>query len=723
VTVPHATDSRTATRALRALAAEVGILDSYVDQTGRDVRETSDDTRRALLSALSIDVTTDDAALESLERLRAEARAMLIEPARVVEIGDPSRRLLAVRAPASRQRSGPWRLDVESEDGALLTSEGPWRGDTMLDISLPDLPTGYHRLRLTMSAGGHEWANEQTLIVVPPCCTSPDDLLGADDAFGVIANLYSVRSGRNWGVGDFTDLAHVGEWASSRGADFVGVNPLHALVDRDGDVSPYSPVSRLFRNPIYIDVERVPELDAALAVRERLASSELQEQLAALRASPDVRYDAVMAAKGLALDALHRVFVERVRGSGSERDRAYEAYVESNEPALSAFALWMAIAEQPGHGHDWRGWPTDLRSPGTAAAHRFAEEHAGRVDFHRWLQFETDRQLGDAADRARRAGMRIGLYQDLAIGTSPGGADTWAFPELFVHGACVGAPPDPLAMSGQNWGFPPLDPRALRRNGYRYFADLLRGAFQHAGALRVDHVLGLFRLFWIPNDSSGIPGAYVRYPTADLVGILALESQRHGALVIGEDLGTVPPEVPGTLEKWGILSSKVLGFERDWRGFKRAADYPTLSLATVNTHDMAPFAGFWSGRDVELRRELGLVRDAELPDIHATRDRERGELLALLAADGCLPSPRAEVHDRSLLAAVHNFLCRTPARLAGLSLDDLAGETDPVNVPGVTADRYPSWTRKMHCTIESIAAGDDAGMALGCASRRRSAAD
>src|SRR6185312_14380474 len=293
----------------------------------------SDGARRALLGALSIDVTTDDAALESLERLRADARAMLIEPARVVELVDPSRRLLAVRAPASRQRSGPWRLDVESEGGALHTSEGPWRGDTMLDISLPDLPAGYHRLRLTMSAGGQEWTNEQTLIVVPSRCASPDDLLGADDAFGLIANLYSVRSDRNWGVGDFTDLAHVGEWAAGRGADFVGVNPLHALVDRDGDISPYSPVSRLFRNPIYIDVERVPELDAAPAVRERLASPELREQLAALRASPDVRYDAVMAAKGLALDALYRVFVERVRGSGSARDHAYEAYVESNEPA------------------------------------------------------------------------------------------------------------------------------------------------------------------------------------------------------------------------------------------------------------------------------------------------------------------------------------------------------------------------------------------------------
>ena len=719
MTAPHATDSRAATRALRALAAEVGILDSYVDQTGHELRETSDDTRRALLGALSIDASTDDAALESLERIRAEARSLLIEPARVVEIVDPSRRLLAVRAPASRQRSGPWRLDVESEDGALVTSEGPWRGDTMLDISLPDLPAGYHRLRLTMSAGGQEWVNEQTLVVVPSRCASPDDLLGADDAFGVIANLYSVRSERNWGIGDFTDLAHLGEWAASRGADFVGVNPLHALVDRDGDVSPYSPVSRLFRNPIYIDVERVPELDAAPAVRERLASSELQEQLAALRAPPRVSYDAVMAAKGLALDALHRVFVERVRGSGNPRDRAYYAYVESNEPALSAFALWMAIAEQPGHGHDWRGWPADLRSPDTAAARRFAAEHAGRVDFHRWLQFEADRQLGDAAERARQAGMRIGLYQDLAIGTSSGGADTWAFPELFVHGACVGAPPDPLAMSGQNWSFPPLDPRALRRNGYRYVVDLLRGAFRHAGALRVDHVLGLFRLFWIPNDSSGIPGAYVRYPTADLLGVLALESQRHRALVIGEDLGTIPPEVPGTLEKWGVLSSKVLGFERDWRGFKRAAEYPTLSLATVNTHDMTPFAGFWSGRDLELRRELGLVRDADMADVRAARDRERGELLALLAAEGCLPSANAEVHDGGLRAAVHNFLCRTPARLVGLSLDDLAGETEPVNVPGVTADRYPSWTRKMRCTIESLAASDDVAASLGCASRRR----
>ncbi|MDB4877536.1 MAG: 4-alpha-glucanotransferase [Gemmatimonadetes bacterium] len=717
---------------LERLATRVGILPDYFDQSGTKHR-TTDETRRALLAALGFDATTEEDAEDALARLDAEASRELMPPVRVIEIGNLTHERFDVRTPRSRAR-GPWRLDIETETGRQYRADGAWQGDALLELALPpDLPIGYHTVRLCLNDVSQEWIDEQTLIVVPPRCVSPEEIIGPGGAFGLIANLYTLRSDSNWGVGDFSDLATLGEWGGSAGADFAGVNPLHALLNRGNDISPYSPVSRLFRNPLYVDVARVPELDQAPEVRERIMSPELQAQLASLRESAEVKYEQVMGVKGIALDALHRVFWEGVRGSGNARDRAYAEYVAANEPALTRFATWMAIAEDqmrhPGntHGCDWRDWPVGLRTPDSPAVRRFAETHETRVDFHRWLQFEADRQLGEAADRARSAGMRIGLYQDLAIGTSPAGADAWSLPTLFARGASVGAPPDPLATNGQNWGLPPMNPRVLQRNRYRYFIDLVRSGFRHAGALRIDHVMGLFRLFWIPEGRPGSEGAYVEYPSNDLLGIIALESVRHNALVVGEDLGTVPDYVPPALAKWGVLSSKVLYFERDWNSggaFKPADSYPRLALATANTHDLATLTGFWEGRDIDVRRSVGLIEsDEDARRAHDERNTDRVALLRALSVEKIIPENSAPQTPAVLRAAVHAFLCRTPSQLVGLSVDDLAGEVESVNVPGVGPDKYPSWTRKMRVSLEVLAASTDALVALRCDGRMRSSTE
>ncbi|HEY4216071.1 MAG TPA: 4-alpha-glucanotransferase [Gemmatimonadaceae bacterium] len=710
---------------LESLAAHLGILPEYFDQAG-ERHFTSDDTRRALLGAMGVQVDTDDDARDAMERLLEQERRTIVAPVRVLEQYDPAIGRVEVRTPPSRAR-GPWRLDVELEDGRRYVADGQWRGDETMDLALPpDIPLGYHQLTITLSDAGVEWSDEQTLIVVPNRCVLPDTRVGSRGAFGVIANLYSVRSESNWGIGDFSDLAALGEWAAEVDADFVGVNPLHALLDRGADISPYSPVSRRFRNTIYIDVLRVPELEFLPDLRERLASPEMSAQLESLREPEHVCYDQVMSAKGLALDALHDAFTRFVRESGSERDRAYEAFVHHNEPELSRFAVWMTLVERFAsapkrsvHPTDWRTWPAEFRDPDSEAVQSFAEAHADRVDYHRWLQFETDRQLGEAARRMRDAGMRIGLYQDLAIGTSPCGADTWSNPQLFAAGACVGAPPDPLATQGQDWGMPPLDPRALRENRYRYFIDLVRAGLRYAGALRIDHMLGLFRLFWIPKGKSGTEGAYVRYPAADLLGILALESVRHDALIVGEDLGTVPADVPPTLAKWGILSSKVLQFEREWDGGYKPSDaYPHLALATANTHDMATIAGFWAGRDIDVRRDVGLIAsDDDYARAQNDRDNDRRALLHRLASERLLPDAIEPTKPATLRGAIHAFLCRSPASLVGLSLDDLAGEMESVNVPGIGVDQYPCWSRRMSKTIGEIAASSDTEAALRCDGR------
>ena len=706
--------------ALEALAAAAGIIPEYLDQTGQNIRAASDETCRALLAALGIDASSDAAVDDALVALRRTMRDELIAPVRVVRSDEPSRNRFTVQAPDSYARTGTWHLEVKLEDGSRHVADGRWRGDPVFEVDVAgDIPLGYHRVRASLSVGGTDWSDTQTLIVVPPRCVTPENLVGRNGAFGVIANLYTLRSNTNWGVGDFSDLATLAEWGGTVGADFVGVNPLHALLNRGTDISPYSPVSRLFRNPIYIDVERVPELAHAPDVRELFASPELQAQLVALRESPEVRYEQVMGVKGLALDALHRVFHAHVQGSGNARDRAYSDYAAAAGESLTRYATWMTIAEL--RGRDWTAWPADLRSPHSAAVRDFMEAHRTRADFHRWLQFETDRQLAEAATRARDAGMRIGLYQDLAIGTSASSADAWAFPNLFVRGASIGAPPDPYAPHGQNWGLPPIDPRALYRDRYRYFIDLVRSGFRHAGALRIDHVMGLFRLFWIADGMSGKDGAYVRYPSQDLLGIVALESARNNALVVGEDLGTVPPEVPPALETWGVLSSKVLYFERDSHGgFKPAHGYPRLALATANTHDMATVAGYMEGRDIAIRRAVGLIEtEADAEWARAERAADRRALLGRLAEDGLLPSSQEPPAAQAVCGAVHAFLCRTPAQLVGLSLDDLAGELDAVNVPGVGPDKHPSWTRKMRETIETIVTSADVGGAVRCDERGR----
>jgi 4-alpha-glucanotransferase len=705
--VLEATDTR-----IKELADALGIVGEYVDQAGR-TRVTTDETRRALLAAMGVDASTDAVVHEAFAALQAEARRRQLEPVRVVRIDDPSSRVLQVRASSGTR----WRLQVEAETGDRIDLSGRWDDNGPSQILLPhQLPVGYHRLRLFADAS----TNEQTLIVVPTRCVTPSDLLGDHPrTFGVTTNLYTIQSGTNWGVGDFTDLGELAAWAGDNGADFLGVNPLHALLNRGHDISPYGPLTRLLRNPIYIDIAHVPELGYVPELCERIGSPEFLSSLEPLRESGDVRYEQVMAVKGIALDALHRVFVDHIRGTRDQRAGAYERYLAEQGTPLERFALWMTIMEQQATS-DWRRWPEHLRSPNGSAVDEFARTHANRLDYHKWVQFEADRQLAAAAERGRDAGMRIGLYQDLAIGVAPGGADTWSFGDLFARGATIGAPPDPYAAMGQNWGLPPVDPRALAHSGYRYFIDTLRSAFRHAGALRVDHVLGFFRMFWIPEGGAATDGAYVRYPAEDLLGILALESARHRALVVGEDLGTVPPEVGPSLQRWGVLSSKVLIFERERDGrFKSPRNYPSLSMATANTHDMSPLAGYWDGRDIDARVTAGLLPSDEAAPAREERERDRIALLDRLADDEVLPFPIAPASPADLRGAVHELLCRSPAQLVAFSLDDLGGEVDAVNVPGVGPERHPSWVRKMRLPLEVIAMSDDARTSLRCYGRQR----
>jgi len=690
---------------LHALAVQVGILPSYVDQGGR-TRRTSDRTRVALLRAIGIDAQGEPAARAALEAARARLAAAMLSPVRVAETA--AARTLPL-GPAGWHAQA-WAVEVECEHGERLHLSGRFGRGARRAIAIPALPLGYHRVRVALSAaGGRERVAEQRLIVVPPRCPTPRERLGGGRVFGLLANLYTVRSADNWGIGDLSDLRRLTEWAGDIGAAFVGINPLHALDNRGDQISPYSPVSRLYRNVLYLDVTAAPEW-AELAAEERREPAD-GTRLGELRAAERVDYAAVRAIKEPAFAALHRAFAARHRDRDTPRGRAYAAYRAAQGEPLLRFATFLALQEH----YEPRGivarhqWAAVHRDPASAAVAAFRAAAPEAVDRHCFLQFELERQLGAVAAAARARGLPIGVYQDLALGSSRRGSDPWAFPGLFLEHVDIGAPPDAYSPTGQNWRLPPLDPRALAADGYEYWIRLVRAALRHAGALRIDHVMGLFRQYWMPAGASAVHGAYIRFPADALLGILALESRRAGALVIGEDLGTVPRGLPARLARASILSTRVLYFERNPRGaFRPARAYLRRALVGANTHDLVPLAGFWEGRDLALRRRIGALRNArELAQARTARDRERRALVRRLRRDGVASAAPAD--GAGLAALVHAFLARTPAALVAASLDDLSGEVMPVNLPGASLAQYPSWSRRMRLPCESFPT--DAGVA------------
>jgi 4-alpha-glucanotransferase len=691
---------------LRALASRLGILASYRDTEGRD-RETQDATRERLVRALGHEAGDEASARRVREALEAADGMRLLEPTLVYREweGTPT---VAVNRRALRG-AREYALLLRREDGTTSRSEGRIEGDgpapQPLQLALPaPLGCGYHEVALEVAGEGGVRRAGQRFVLAPRRAFQPDEVLGADRAFGILANLYSLR-GTGFGHGHFGDLAALARFAGEQRADFVGTNPLHAVPNQGLDFSPYSPTSRLYRNALYLDPEAVPELSTWEPARRLLDEPALRRRRDALQRADRIDHEAVLRALEPVLRALHAGFRA---GADAARAEAYADYCRREGAALDDFAtfeLLCHVLAAPGAPplRAWWTWPEAYRDPRGAAVAVLAKEHAAEVDFQRWLQFELDRQLGLAARAARDAGCRIGLYPDLALGAARASADTWMEPRVFARGASIGAPPDDYAPEGQDWGLPPLRPQQLREDGYRFFARVLRASFAHAGALRLDHAMSLVRLFWIPDGRPGSEGAYVAYPPDELLGVLALESHRARALVVAEDLGTLPPELPGLLADWGLLRSAVTRFEREADGrYKPARAYPAHALASLGTHDLPPLPGFLDGSDLALRRSAGaLADDTELADARAERESEIRAFRARLAQDGLL-AHAARATEREISLAAHAFLASTPSRLVAASLDDLAGEHEPVNLPGVAPEQHRSWSRRMAQPLASL---------------------
>jgi (1->4)-alpha-D-glucan 1-alpha-D-glucosylmutase len=544
-------------------------------------------------------------------------------------------------------------------------------------------------------------------------CWRPLALQADGRVWGPTVQLYSLRSARNWGVGDFGDLLELVRVAATAGADFVGLNPLHARFFHDpANASPYSPSSRRWLNVFAIDVGAVDDFVRSEAAQRLARDPAFAERLARLRASPAVDHVGVAALKAQVLALAWEHFRQAHLSADTLRGRAFRSFREAAGASLRRHAIFEAL-----HGHfraldpssgGWPSWPREYHDADGDAVARFAAAHDDAVGFAEYLQWIAHEQLQAVADECERLGMAVGLYLDLAVSVDRAGSDVWSDRRCYAEGASVGAPPDAFNEDGQDWGLPPLHPQRLREAAYAPLADALRAAMRYAGALRIDHVMGLMRLFWIPRGARA--GTYVHYRLDESMALVARESARHRCLVVGEDLGTVPDEVRAAMARFGVLAYRLMLFEREpWGDFRAPAAYAREALAAFATHDLPTLAGWWTGRDLQVRRELGMIADEDsLRWLQGERAEDRRRLLRALQREGLLPDglhpeepPREAGVD--IAAAVQRMLARTPSALLAVQVEDMIGEVEQANLPG-TVDDHPNWCRRLSVPLEALAA-------------------
>ncbi len=699
-----------------------GVEREYFDFRGQHQR-VSDASLERILEAFGHDLDDDRQIAKEAKQLSEKDWRRVLPAAVVLRRGRNSHVAITVLRPLLDRLV--WRLTLEAGEhmtGDVEPSHLPVLEERALDdlhfarlaLSLPtSIPLGYHQLRLETMEG--QPLGDCRLIVAPERCYEPEAMGRGDRLWGLAVQLYSVRSRRNWGIGDFTDLKTIVDRSVPLGVDVIGLNPLHALFPADPSLdSPYSPASRQFLNPIYVDPEATPEFADCKDARRLVADDAFQARLTRLRSDALVDYAGVWKAKDEVFRLLYRAFDG---SAGKERRHNFEQFVESVGNSLANLSIFYALQQHfsdTGCRGGWQAWPDAYRRPESDAVQAFATKHRGEIRYHMYLQWLAHEQLQAAEDRARRAGMRVGIYRDLAVGINGGGPEAWADQDLYPSAATIGAPPDPLALQGQDWGIPPMRPDVLRERGYQPFIDLLRANMGQGGALRIDHVMVLYRLWWVPAGRSSTEGTYVYYDLDAMMAILALESQRHRCVVIGEDLGTVPEAIRHAMPDFGVYSYRVFYFEHDADGLpRRPANYPSQALVTVSTHDLPPLASFWRATDIELRQSLALYPDERTREqTLAGRVHQRRMILAALHDAGLHRSPGDEADrlgqpiSKSLAEAIQVYLAMSRARLMVVQPEDWLYMETPVNVPG-TSDEHANWQRKLDADLEEWLERDD----------------
>lgn len=716
--IPSKNEPQVSADLIEQLANLVGFHQSYIDSYGATVFA-KDEARHALLQAMGYDLSCNLKLEQQITLLNEQAWRNILPPTHIAK-SEEAEHLLTISLTPEAGELLSWKIVTEagetfSEDIAL--SDLAMIDQTHLaaehfvkyQLELPNLAEGYHQLWVSFA--------DQTaschLIFAPKMCYSPQEA-SSDKMWGYAAQLYSLRSANNWGLGDFGDLLGLVEKSAQQGVSAIGLNPLHPLYPNNpGHRSPYSPTSRCFLNVMYIDVTKVPNYQTCELAQQRFNSDEFQAKLAYAKDCELIDYPAVADVKYQILELLFADF-SKASNAKANKDLLAEFTEFKSEQGqdllnLTTFdALYEYFRSLDDQAYGWKMWPEAYQTPNSKEVIAFQTSHAQRIDYFAFLQWLAHRQLSFVADTAKEQGMPIGLYLDLAVGCDGSGVDVWCDKEVYVSGAAVGAPPDAMNTLGQDWGLTPINPVALKQQGYLPLVKALRSNMQYAGAIRIDHILGLMRQYWVAPGMEADEGVYITFPLADILRIIALESRREECVVIGEDLGNVPEGFGDIMAASGLLSYKVLFFERwDSGFFMRPELYPAQSMVTVSTHDLPTLKGWWTGRDLEWRQKLGLYPNEEMgPQERASRIKDRGLLLAALDDLNVIdmskaPEQSPAIMNTELSVAVQRYMAEAPSHIQLIPLEDVLEIVEQVNVPG-TIDQHPNWRQKLPVTMEQF---------------------
>ncbi len=689
---------------LRALAELVGVECDYVDGRGHS-HQATDASLRMILGALGIDVQSESDIQREWDDIQEERWTRVVEPVLLhyPEARTPLCFPIALPLGDGSLETVKIEFRLKAEQGKIRSS--PMKGsacthleDTMIrgtryvrmQVSLPGrLRLGYYDLMLTLKLGSRVLEAKSFVIAAPQRCYLPP---GSKREWGIGVQLYGIRSRENWGIGDFRDLERIMKTAGKKWkASTIGLQPLHSLTP--GLRSPYSPSSRLCWSPLYLNVEQVAEFRLSSKLQRMFRTKKFQATLHTLRSSQFVEYEAVHQLKMSVLEDLFRVFKRQHLQPRTTRGRAFNRFVEQAPDFLTGFCTFQALHEHFGDAV-WREWPSDYHEPRSPTVERFQKKHAARIHYFYYVQWLCELQLSRLDQVAKKASLPLGLYHDLPVGIHPDGADAWGFQDQLAKDATIGAPPDSFNLQGQNWGLLAPNPRALRQHGYDFFRQTVSQNMKHGGVLRIDHALGLFRMFWVPFGHSGQDGLYVKTYVDEMLAVLALESVRHKVMVVGEDLGTVTPAIQRKLEGAGLLSYRLLFFEREHGGaFHPPSQFPSQALVSATTHDLPTLKGYWEERDIEIKAQAGFYPQPEDRDRETqAREEDRRQLWkALRRAGFSVSESMPESLSPEMMKMFYQFLAQTSSRLLMVQLEDVLGELDTPNLPGAADSVYPSW--------------------------------
>ncbi len=701
------------------LAKLVGFHTDYINSFGEHVFA-NDEARRSLLKAMGYNIEDQSALQLSINELEQKSWRNMLPATHIAKL-EQTQHFIEISLPKADLPQLSW--EITTEHGRQLTktitiaelneiARTNFSDHTCFvkyQLPLPALEQGYHQLSLSYG----EQTQSCHLIFAPKTSYSPQEAC-AEKMWGLAAQLYSIHSKSSWGIGDFSDLNQFVEKAAQHGAAVIGLNPLHPLYQNNpAHRSPYSPTSRCFLNTLYIDVTKVFNFKQCASAQQKFKSDDFQQRLAFAQHTKLIDYPAVASIKFEILELLYQDFIDNeLKRSKNKMAVEFKKFKQSHGDDLYRLATFDALYEhfrqQDVNCYGWTNWPSDFQDPNSIAVQNFIKQHRTRIDYFIFLQWLAHQQLSKAASTAKHQGMPIGLYLDLAVGCDGAGVDVWSEPDIYVSGAAVGAPPDATNALGQDWGLTPINPVALQNKGYQPLVKALRSNMQYAGALRIDHILGLMRQYWVAPGMKADQGIYITFPLADILRIIALESRRSQCVVIGEDLGTVPDGFGEIMAEAGLLSYKVLFFERWESGlFMRPETYSAQSMVTVSTHDLPTLAGWWTGRDLEWRQQLDLYPNEAMGNADRQgRVVDREHLLSALDDMNTInknnaPEKVPAKMNRELSLSVQKFLALAPSHIQLIPLEDSLELVEQVNIPG-TIDEHPNWLQKLPVSLEQL---------------------